>query len=107
VSFEVSPEQIEVHVLPQFTIVEMIASVGGLLFIGYIFGRSVFSHLANFYMENELTSKLYKNIGQLKAEPSDKSPFWCVPHRDRVRIVDFREAGADIELASDRILDRK
>ncbi len=62
VSFEISDQQQEVHVLPQFTTIEMIASIGGLLFISSIVGGVIFSLYAKFHLENYLISKLYKNI---------------------------------------------
>ena len=67
-SFEIATEQQEVHVLPQFTGVEMMASIGGLLFIGYICGSAVFSLYSSFHLENHLTSTVYKNMGQLNGE---------------------------------------
>ena len=42
----------EVHVLPQFTFLEMMSAIGGLLFIGYIIGQLVFPMCAKFYLEN-------------------------------------------------------
>ena len=52
VSFEMASQQHEVHVLPQFTSVEIMASIGGLLFIGWLVGSCVFSLYANFLLEN-------------------------------------------------------
>ena len=61
VSFEVSPDQVEVHVLPQFTMLELAASIGGLLFMGYAIGSLIFPRCAKFYLENERISMLYSN----------------------------------------------
>lgn len=57
----------EVHVLPTFTTIEIISSIGGLLFVASIIGGAIFSLYAKFHLENYLMSKLYKNI----ALPSD------------------------------------
>jgi len=39
------------------------ANIGGLLFIGYICGMAIFSLYSNFHLENQLISKVYKNMG--------------------------------------------
>ena len=59
ISFEVSPEQIEVHVLPAFTHVEMLAMIGGLIFACYIGGYLIFSTINLFNLERNLVGKLY------------------------------------------------
>mgnify|MGYP006889562451 CR=1 FL=1 len=45
--------------LPRFSLVEILASLGGLVFMGLLLGSLVFTTLSNFYMENDLISKLY------------------------------------------------
>jgi len=44
------------------------ASIGGLLFIAYIVGNSIFSLYANFLLENQLMTRLYKNQDLKEAE---------------------------------------
>ena len=36
------------HVLPQFTFLEMMSAIGGLLFVGYIIGKLTFPICAKF-----------------------------------------------------------
>lgn len=43
--------------------VEIMASIGGLIFLFYLLGKAVFTLYANFLLENDLTSRLYKNLG--------------------------------------------
>lgn len=40
----------------------MLASIGGLLFMGYIFGKLTFPVCAKFYLENQLMGSLYSNV---------------------------------------------
>ena len=48
--------------LPQFTFLEMMSAIGGLLFVGYIIGKLIFPLCAKFYLENQLMSQLYSNV---------------------------------------------
>ena len=73
VSFEVGAEQMEVHVLPQFTFLEMMSAIGGLLFIGYIIGQLIFPLCAKFYQENELMSQLYSNVLEKKDGTAERA----------------------------------
>ena len=66
VSFEVSPEQIEVHVLAAFTNVEMIAMIGGLIFAFYLAGYLIFSWINLFNLERNLVGKLYYRQENIK-----------------------------------------
>ena len=56
VSFEVASEQVEVHVLPQFTLLEITSSIGGLVFVMGLLGQLCFPLCAKFYLENQLIS---------------------------------------------------
>ena len=101
VSFEIATDQREVHVLPQFTTVEIMSSIGGLLFIAYIVGYAVFSFYANFHLENHITSRVYKNLGQLKEDNCTDSrknmpaPWPSAQARGSVKVVDYQETGQD------------
>ena len=105
-SFEIATDQLEVHVLPQFTTVEIMSSIGGLLFVAYIVGSAVFTLYANFHLENHITSRVYKNMGQLAEEDDlnmrDKmkapAPWNSVQSRGSVKVVDYQETGQDNSL---------
>lgn len=62
--------------LPQFTFIEILASIGGVLFMGYLFGSMIFPLFARFYLENHIMSKLYGNVLEPKqAEIPKKAPW--------------------------------
>lgn len=91
VSFEVSSDQNEVHVLPQFTLLEIVASVGGLLFAGNLVGQLIFPLCAKFHLENSLISKIYGNA----VKPLTQEEAWAnAPKKSaKVGIFDLEEAG--------------
>lgn len=98
VSFEVSSDQNEVHVLPQFTMLEIVASVGGLLFAGYIVGQLIFPLCAKFHLENSLMSKIYGNAVRRHAE----RPPWENAPKKSAKVGIF-----DIEANSDKVVVEK
>ena len=81
------------HVLPQFTFLEIVASVGGVLFIFYIIGNMIFPVCARFYLENSMMSQLYKDAVEID-EPKlmrtkrSKAP-WGQIKSGKVGIFDF------------------
>jgi hypothetical protein len=71
VSFEVSPEQIEVHVLPAFTSIEIFSMLGGLVFAIFLVGSAIFNSVARFQLEGKLVSKLYYSFTGLLGDEDD------------------------------------
>ena len=47
------------HVLPQFSFVEVVSMIGGLIFTFYIAGYLIFAGLSKFNLENRLINKMY------------------------------------------------
>ena len=62
VSFSLSPQQLEVHVLPKFTSIEILAMIGGLIFAISLLGKVLFKIVAKFWLQNYLIERLYKGI---------------------------------------------
>ena len=88
-SFEVSPEQQDVHVLPQFTMVEILASVGGILFFGYLAGSLVFPFFSTFYLENQIMGMIFKGTAgtDRKLERKGRPPWGSIA--GQAKIADF------------------
>jgi len=70
-----------------------VGSIGGLLFVGYIFGQLAFPPCAKFYQENQLMSMLYGNA----VKPNPTSPPWGKPKSAKVGIFDDDKGLEDLE----------
>ena len=89
-------EQLEVHVLPKFTSIEVLSAIGGLLFVGYIIGQLTFPVCAKFYLENQLMSQLYRT-DDLEESKIDQKPPWSVNNlRTSAKVGVLETSAADM-----------